>query len=85
MIMARQQVAFSSKQFTVAGSMQSHCAGIVFRNRGTSVARINDDVLQPGEFLSLGVNTGEIDVTSYNISFTGGGTNLLIVWQKTYC
>ena len=65
--------------------INSNCNEIAFWNTGTSNVIINNVInLLPNDFVSLNGNINELDKTQYIYSFTGTGTNSLIVIKKTY-
>ena len=78
------KVSFLVAQIVKPGPFQSKSSGNLFINIGTQTALVNNTPLVTGASLSLGVNTDELDVTNYQITFEGGGTPLLSVWQKVY-
>ena len=64
--------------------VKSNCNTIVIVNVGTATAIINGLELAPTEqYVVLG-NEDEENITSYRISFTGAGTNVLQVIRKIY-
>lgn len=64
----------------------SRLNAIVFTNRGTNPVLINNEPLNEGESLSNNGLEGEIDTTSYKVTFdtSGAGTSLLYVRCKNY-
>ena len=64
--------------------VKSNCNTLVIVNVGTATAIINGLELAPTEqYVVLG-NEDEENITSYRISFTGAGTNILQVIRKIY-
>lgn len=61
--------------------------GLTFINKGGADVTINNTLtLSTNDNLAIGGNQGEVDVTTYNITFTAGavGTKKLIIISKVY-
>lgn len=66
-------------------SVPAVCNRIIFINKGTKVAYINDYPMNPLESIELPGELGEQDKTNYKIAFAGGpGVALVSVWRKIY-
>lgn len=66
------------------GQVESRCNSITFVNNGSATAVINGLNILSGQSFSIPGNTNEMDKTIYNLSFTGGGTQEVIVIRKIY-
>jgi hypothetical protein len=79
------QYKIDTLNLTSDGSVKSDCADITFFNSGTSTIVLNNSLsIASGTSISITANKDEIDRTTYNYYFTGGGTNILIVFRKIY-
>lgn len=67
---------------TKAKVLPANCNSICFINKGTSTALVNGFDLANLQGICFDGDAGECDMTNYNISFTGGGTNKLFVFRK---
>ena len=66
-------------------AVRSDCADITFFNQGTAPVLLNSAITLPqGSSIVFSANNGEIDRTLYNISFSGAGTQRLVVFRKIY-
>lgn len=80
-----QQYKIDTLNLTQDGSVKSDCADITFINSGTSNVVLNNSLTIPsGTSITITANKDEIDRTIYNYYFTGGGSNILIVFRKIY-
>ena len=82
--MAYNKYRFNADQVRVNKQYALDCIDVTFVNSGTTTAYIQDLILTPGASFSLKGNLGEICTESVNISFTGAGTNLLQIVQRSY-
>lgn len=83
--MPRQSYKVDFLNLTSNQAVKSDCADITFYNLGTSTVLLNSALpIPPNGFISFQANAGEIDVTIYNITFTGAGSNLALVARKIY-
>ena len=75
-----------NREFTASNQViESNCNEITFINKGTETAYINDFPIAQDESLELDGKAGEMDITKYVLRFsTGGGTQSLWVFRKTY-
>lgn len=72
-------------------NLEADCCDIMIVNYGTSVVRINKYLRIPpptvaGQYVSFEIqgNTGELDRTTYQISFDPGGVNDAVVMYRQY-
>ena len=64
--------------------LRSECNSLTVVNTGTSTALIDGlEVLPGAQYYSPG-NENEINMTRYRLSFTGGGTEQVLVIRKIY-
>ena len=64
--------------------VRSECNSLTVINTGTATAGINGVQVAPGDqYVSLG-NENEYNLTRYRLSFTGVGTNEVLVIRKIY-
>lgn len=64
--------------------IRSECNSLTVINTGTATAIINGVQFAPGDqYVSLG-NENELNLTRYRLSFTGVGTNEVLVIRKIY-
>ena len=64
--------------------LRSECNSITVVNTGTATAIIDGlEVLPGAQYYSPG-NESEINMTRYRLSFTGGGTEQVLVIRKIY-
>jgi hypothetical protein len=64
--------------------VRSECNSITVVNTGTATAIIDGLTIVPGaQYYSPG-NENEINMTRYRVSFTGGGTEQVLVIRKLY-
>lgn len=71
--------------YTIAADIRAHCNEIAFINAGTSTLILNNNFpILPTQSISFDGKKNEMDVTPYNVSFTGAGDNLCIVIRKYY-
>lgn len=86
--MGRQKIKFIPTVQTQAGNFESHDSGKLFINKGTTRARVSNFPLEPGDFLVLEGNRGELDTTNYQIAFEdippAVPVNALWIIQKSY-
>jgi hypothetical protein len=81
----RQEFNIDFQTFVKPASISTGVAAITFFNQGTASVVINGTVtLATGISLAVEGNTNEIDVSVYRITFTGGGTQQLVVVRKYY-
>lgn len=73
-----------TQQADVPGQVEPGHNGITFINRGTTKAVVNSVELIPNDYLVVGGNYDEIDKTKWQYTFTGAGTNKLIIIRKIY-
>lgn len=71
-------------QYTDNAYVEANCAAITFINSGTANVSVIGYLLSPGQGLALYGNDGELDVTQYNIVFSGAGTFICSVFRKGY-
>jgi len=71
-------------QYSAADVLTADCNSILFLNYGATVANVNGVPIPPGGNFGIAGNVGEVDITQYTFSFTGPGSNLLIVVRKFY-
>lgn len=60
------------------------CNGLTIKNTGTSMAIFQQEEMAPGESIAIGGNFGEVIRGRLDLSFTGAGTNEVVVRQKFY-
>jgi hypothetical protein len=65
-------------------SVASKCNAIMFYNAGTSQAAVNRHPLAPGSTLVLSGDYGDKIITTFSLTYTGTGTNSVVVTKKTY-
>lgn len=71
--------------YTLAADIKSHCNEITFINAGASTLILNNSFpILPTQSISFDGKKGEMDITPYNVSFTGAGDNLCVVIRKYY-
>lgn len=70
-------------EYGTNNTLTSKCNAITFINTGTTNAYINKFLIAPNASLSIQGNENEIDVTTYQLAFTGG-TGILTVIRKYY-
>jgi len=64
--------------------VRSECNSLTVINTGTATAVLNGVEILPGnQYISLG-NENEYNLTRYRLSFTGVGTNEVVVIRKIY-
>jgi hypothetical protein len=64
--------------------VRSECNSLTVINTGTATAVLNGVNVAPGDqYVSLG-NENEYNLTRYRLSFTGIGTNEVLVIRKIY-
>jgi len=64
--------------------VRSECNSLTVINTGTATAVLNGVNVAPGDqYISLG-NENEYNLTRYRLSFTGVGTNEVLVIRKIY-
>lgn len=81
------KVNFIFRESKQAESFESNSAGNMFVNKGTTIAKVNNMPLAPGEFMVLDVNVYEEDISPYEFAFdnsNGGTINSLWIVQKFY-
>lgn len=71
-------------QYIAPEQVVSECAEITFFNTGTSNMIVNGILFAPNTGISFDGNQGEIDVTKYNLGFSGAGQNTAFVVRKVY-
>lgn len=73
-----------TQQADIPGQVEMGHNGITFINRGSTNAVVNSVELIPNDYLVIGGNFDEIDQTKWQYTFTGAGTNKLIIIRKIY-
>lgn len=73
-----------TQQADIPGQVETGHNGITFINRGSTNAVVNSVELIPNDYLVIGGNFDEIDQTKWQYTFTGAGTNKLIIIRKIY-
>ncbi len=73
-----------TQQADVPGQVEPGHNGITFINRGASNAIVNGVELIPNDYLVIGGNFDEVDETKWRYTFSGAGTNKLIIIRKLY-
>lgn len=64
--------------------IQSDCNSLTVVNTGSATAVINGlDIIPGAQYIILG-NEGETNVSKYRLSFTGGGTEQVILIRKIF-
>lgn len=64
--------------------VRSECNAVTVINTGTATAVLNGVEIIPGaQYVNLG-NENEYNTTRYRLSFTGAGTNQVLVIRKIY-
>ena len=64
--------------------VRSECNAVTVINTGTATAVLNGVEIIPGaQYINLG-NENEYNTTRYRLSFTGAGTNQVLVIRKIY-
>lgn len=70
--------------YNIPSEVRSECNSITILNIGTATAIINGIQILPGDqYVSLG-NEDEVNMTRYRLSFTGAGTEEVLVIRKMY-
>jgi hypothetical protein len=65
--------------------VKSDCSDITFLNTGTSNVVLNQAItILPNQSVQFNCNKDEIDVTNYNIFFSGAGANSCTIIRKLY-
>ena len=64
--------------------LTSNCNAITFYNAGTTTMVIDNVNYAPGAQFPIPGNFGEIINQTFNLAFTGVGTNNCIVYRKIY-
>jgi hypothetical protein len=65
--------------------IKSDCSDITFLNTGTSNVVLNQAItILPNQSVQFNCNKDEIDVTNYNIFFSGAGANSCTIIRKLY-
>lgn len=73
------------EEVNVSKSVESNCADILFTNKGSGIARINNYPLEAGETVGFSANLGELCTTNFQISFdTGAVTQQVFIARKMY-
>ena len=70
-------------QYNENNRIDSLCNEIAFINTGTTNMFIKKYLIVPGQSLNISGNNDEIDITAYDLSFTGGVGNCTVV-RKFY-
>ena len=74
----------SFQLYNTPSELQTNCNSFTMVNIGTATAIINGLEVLPGDqYVVLG-NETEINISRYNLSFTGLGTNVVLVIRKIY-
>jgi len=73
-----------TETITINKNVDAGCNAIIFTNRGTTTVLINGQTLLANESMANNGLPGEIDVTRYDIVFSGAGTNALNIRRKIY-
>jgi hypothetical protein len=70
--------------YNIPNEVKSDCNSITIVNIGTATAIINGlEILPNAQYISLG-NEGEINKTRYRLSFSGVGTEKVLVIRKVF-
>jgi len=70
--------------YNIPNEVKSDCNSITIVNIGTATAIINGlEILPNAQYISLG-NEGEINKTRYRLSFSGAGTEKVLVIRKVF-
>jgi hypothetical protein len=70
--------------YTAVSEVRTNCNSITVVNTGTAIAVLEGLEIGPGDqYISLG-NEQEFNSTRYRLSFTGGGTEQVVVIRKIY-
>lgn len=70
--------------YTSVSEVRTNCNSITVVNTGTAIAVLEGLEIAPGDqYISLG-NEQEFNSTRYRLSFTGGGTEQVVVIRKIY-
>ncbi len=71
--------------YNEASVVESNCNDITFENKGSNPAMVNGYTLYYGDrYKPTDPQPNEMDVTDYNVSFTGAGSSALVVTRKIY-
>ena len=83
---AFQKFYVETKVFYISQNIESNCNDITFINQGTTNFTIMDVLILPNQSLRITGNTGEIDTTTYTLTFdTSISTgNLCTVIRKLF-
>lgn len=71
-------------QYDIAQSIPTNCNSIIFINQGTSIAIVENIILQPQQSFTIDGNSCEYMDTTLQINFSGGGNNNLTVVKKVF-
>lgn len=72
------------QSYVTAGVVEANANEMIFINNGSTTATINGLAILPGGTLSISGNGGEIDVSTYNLSFSATTGNKVDVIRKRY-
>ncbi|MGR3221384.1 MAG: hypothetical protein ACUZ8H_16430 [Candidatus Anammoxibacter sp.] len=72
------------EQVRKAKTVPSQCNAILFLNKGTNTAFVNNMPIETDNSLSMAGLYGEKDISRYDIRFATGGTSELYVIRKFY-
>jgi len=68
----------------VPSEIRSHCNQLTIINIGTATAVLNGVDIAPGDqYISPG-NENEFNITNYRLSFSGAGTQIVMIIRKIY-
>lgn len=79
-----QQYYTETRVYYNNGVVPSNCNSIIFVNTGTNPVSVDGLTLQPNQSFAITGNENEINTRSYDISFSGAGSNGLSVIKKIY-
>lgn len=81
----KQKYRVETEPVSISGIIDAKAANeIIFINKGVAVAEVDGFPLSFNEFLTDGGNKDEINVSRYNITFTGVGSKNLFIRRKFY-
>lgn len=78
------QYRTETQQYSTDTTVQSNCNSMAFINTGAVPVTIDKFVLAAGASLSIDGNEGEINVTTYRISFSGATNGVLTIIRKYF-
>jgi len=65
------------------GQIYSDCNAIIIKNTGATNIQLNGDVILPGDSITLAGLQGELDTTTYQVTYVGGAGSVSY-WKKIY-